>query len=248
MNRAYLSPRIFLYYIFQSNCKWLMRISGSEFGEFVRNLLAYKWAFRPVLFQFCFSSYKKISELWFTRVSLLSADSSAIWFLQSSRIWNLPAAMLWINRHIWSRELLTPACPLSYKWCFSFSWIFLIGVCCKQRPKFCRVSFTESTKTDTFYPVPPGLLEKSHINEGRGVWVFRYSLTDGSSHLTNCLMALRKCDPLLIVCIWMSKAVIYAVTTRLFLEGAGGNGGENLILISIAIAKLQIANWVSLPM
>ena len=55
-------------------------------------------------------------------------------------------------------------------------------------------------------------------------------------------MALRKCDPLLIVSIWMSKAVIYAVTTRLFLEGAGGNGGENLILISIAIAKLQIAN------
>ena len=55
-------------------------------------------------------------------------------------------------------------------------------------------------------------------------------------------MALRKCDPLLIVCIWMSKAVIYAVTTRLFLEGAGGNGGENLILISIAIAKLEIAN------
>ena len=47
-------------------------------------------------------------------------------------------------------------------------------------------------------------------------------------------MALRKCDPLLIVCIWMSKAVIYAVTTRLFLEWAGGNGGENLILISVA--------------
>ena len=171
---------------------------------------------------------KKNSELWFTRVSLVFAGSSIIWFLQSSRIWNLPAAMLWINLHIWSRGLLTPAYPLSYKWCFSFSWIFLIGVCCKQRPEYHCVSFTKSTKSDTFHPVPPGRLEKPHINEGRGVWVFRYSLTDGSSHLANSLMALRKCYPLWIVCIWMSKAVIYVVTTRLFLEGAGGNGGGKL--------------------
>ena len=186
MNRAYLSPRILLNYTFQSNCKWLMRISGNEIGEFVRNLLAYKRAFRPVLVfaqhRQSLIIWKKNSELWFTRVSLVFAGSSIIWFLQSSRIWNLPAAMLWINLHIWSKGLLTPAYPLSYKWCFSFSWIFLIGVCCKQRPEYHCVSFTKSTKSDTFHPVPPGRLEKPHINEGRGVWVFRYSFTERSLH------------------------------------------------------------------